>query len=543
LLPFQGGAKTVRFQTTQVNSDHIVSDVIVTEYTYDSDQYTSYWEGLLPIETFTSGHYTTALFITSLNGTEFGPRAMVSYSVNDNRNPPIRDCTEDWDCPVWDTVVCEDGFQTRTCTDPNNPPCLDTTTMPALTQECCLAEWYCEDWPDECPSTGVMTRVCIDGNQCDLANGSYTEDQECEYTESDNNTNANTESDNNTNANTEQQQSQIEEPTITMVAPTHGEVYKGSVGLQATLVGDVDGVLFFFDRINGRDNQLIGRAQPFENDPMTWERVWDISQIPNGDYYVYARAWRRDRHAGPFFISENRIRFTINNSAQTTEGTTDGTMISEDTRDTDGDGVTDTVEALIGGDPNAPDLTAEQASGLIDADITLTLEERQEQKDLLNRASFEEPITKGTLVPEKLKILKIDNFSPKIGQNQLVINGTGPVNTYLTLFIYSTPIVVTTKTDDSGNFTYTLDSDLLDGEHEVYVTLTDDTGKVKEKSNPLSFFIRRAQAVSEEEYLRGDLNVDADKSTTLNNYVIGVILLVGVLLIVVFIIYVLKKQK
>jgi len=242
-------------------------------------------------------------------------------------------------------------------------------------------------------------------------------------------------------------------------------------------------------------------------------------------------------------MSDNRIRFTINNSAQAADQTTDGTMISEDTRDTDGDGIIDTVETLIGGDPNVPDLTAEQALELIDADVTFTLEERQEKKNSIKSAIFDEPTTQGTLVPEKLKVVKISNFIPKIGQNQIVISGVGPINSYLTLFIYSTPIVVTTKTDESGNFTYTLDSDLLDGEHEVYVTLTDDTGKIREKSNPLSFFIRKAQAVSEEEYLRGDLNVDSEKSSTLNNYVIAVVLLVGVLLIVVFIIYVLKKQK
>ena len=51
------------------------------------------------------------------------------------------------------------------------------------------------------------------------------------------------------------------------------------------------------------------------------------------------------------------------------------------------------------------------------------------------------------------------------------------------------------KTDANGNWTYTLDKELENGEHQVYVAITDNTGKITAKSNPLTF-VKTAQAVN-----------------------------------------------
>ena len=65
----------------------------------------------------------------------------------------------------------------------------------------------------------------------------------------------------------------------------------------------------------------------------------------------------------------------------------------------------------------------------------------------------------------------------------------------MTLFIYSNdPIVVTVRTNENGEWIYELDKTLEDGEHEVYATITDDTGKIESTSSPMRFLVKQARA-------------------------------------------------
>src|SRR5690606_38138748 len=71
----------------------------------------------------------------------------------------------------------------------------------------------------------------------------------------------------------------------------------------------------------------------------------------------------------------------------------------------------------------------------------------------------------------------------------------------VTVFVYSyLPVVFTTEANDDGTWSYQMDDALTDGEHQAFVTVTDDTGKIESKSSPLSFFIAGAQAVSEDDF-------------------------------------------
>jgi hypothetical protein len=75
------------------------------------------------------------------------------------------------------------------------------------------------------------------------------------------------------------------------------------------------------------------------------------------------------------------------------------------------------------------------------------------------------------------------------------IKGKALPNSFVTLYIFSNPIVVTIKTDIDGSFVYTLDKELDDGEHEVFVAVTDNTGSIIAQSNPFTF-IKEANAFS-----------------------------------------------
>jgi hypothetical protein len=65
--------------------------------------------------------------------------------------------------------------------------------------------------------------------------------------------------------------------------------------------------------------------------------------------------------------------------------------------------------------------------------------------------------------------------------------GKAKPNTYVTLYIYSTPIIVTVMTDSQGNWKYDLNQELDDGVHRIYVAQIDNSGNVVAKSDPIFF--------------------------------------------------------
>jgi hypothetical protein len=77
----------------------------------------------------------------------------------------------------------------------------------------------------------------------------------------------------------------------------------------------------------------------------------------------------------------------------------------------------------------------------------------------------------------------------------IVFEGTALPNSVITLYIYSTPIIVAVKTDASGHWTYSLDKELDNGQHEVYVATVDNSGKILAKSSPIPF-IKTAEAAT-----------------------------------------------
>lgn len=60
-------------------------------------------------------------------------------------------------------------------------------------------------------------------------------------------------------------------------------------------------------------------------------------------------------------------------------------------------------------------------------------------------------------------------------------------NSYITLYIYSTPVIVTVKTDDNGDWSYELDKELENGDHELYVATVSNSGKIVARSTSIPF--------------------------------------------------------
>jgi len=77
----------------------------------------------------------------------------------------------------------------------------------------------------------------------------------------------------------------------------------------------------------------------------------------------------------------------------------------------------------------------------------------------------------------------------------ITFTGTAMPNSFVTLYIFSEPIVVMVKTNSIGEWSYTLDKELPDGTHHVMSAITDGDGRVLAKSSPLPF-VKVAQAVT-----------------------------------------------
>ncbi len=127
---------------------------------------------------------------------------------------------------------------------------------------------------------------------------------------------------------------------------------------------------------------------------------------------------------------------------------------------------------------------------------------------------YEEPTTAGYVEEEIFSVDSISVEEIEIDENgkekakKVSFQGTAPANSFVTLYIYSTPIIVTVKTDENGNWSYVLDKELEDGKHEIHVAITDNAGKIFAKSKPLPFIKEAAAITINDGFLLGGDNTE-----------------------------------
>jgi hypothetical protein len=154
------------------------------------------------------------------------------------------------------------------------------------------------------------------------------------------------------------------------------------------------------------------------------------------------------------------------------------------TQDSDKDGLSDKEEIDLGTDPFNPDSDGDGFLDKIEKDFGF---------DPLKPSSaltitYEEPLKTKARISDVYKVSRVALFvATTTGQPQLKIEGKGLPNSFVTLYIYSAPVVLVVKTDENGNFVYSLDKTLEDGYHQVYVAVNNNEGKIVERSEVFSF--------------------------------------------------------
>ncbi len=198
------------------------------------------------------------------------------------------------------------------------------------------------------------------------------------------------------------------------------------------------------------------------------------------------------------FIQEVEKRFSKDGKDLTKEEKKEINQIKEQLKkDSDGDGLPDHEEKRLGTDPYSADTDGD---GYLDGD------EVKNGFDPLGYSSgnkedkivFEDPREKG----QENRLYKVERAemeeeieSGQESEERIKIEGSALPNSFVTLYIYSDPVVVSIKADKDGSWSYILDKELEDGEHEAYAAVTDNTGKVTYKSKPFDF-VKTAKAIT-----------------------------------------------
>ncbi len=160
-------------------------------------------------------------------------------------------------------------------------------------------------------------------------------------------------------------------------------------------------------------------------------------------------------------------------------------------------------------------------------------------KTELVKIETEKPQDSTAKVLSTYKVKKVDLTEEK----EVVFSGQALPNSFVTLYIYSTPIIVTVKTDNNGEWRYILDKELENGDHTVYIATVNNSGNIVAKSSPY-LFTKTAEAVTFRDASVAEVYTDQNKPGLLKgDVVIYVVILIIMIILTLFGISISRKEK
>lgn len=160
-------------------------------------------------------------------------------------------------------------------------------------------------------------------------------------------------------------------------------------------------------------------------------------------------------------------------------------------KDTDRDGLPDSEELRLGTDPVTPD---SDGDGFLDgSEVGLGFDPKNPSP--ADRIKFQSPEKEKPQISEILKVNQVEVTALEGGESALKIQGKALPNSFVTIYIYSSPLVMVVKADSNGNWEYILDKPLAEGQHRVYATVTNNQGDLEESSEAYAFLMSGGKAL------------------------------------------------
>jgi len=103
----------------------------------------------------------------------------------------------------------------------------------------------------------------------------------------------------------------------------------------------------------------------------------------------------------------------------------------------------------------------------------------------------EQPVASPSPIVSTYKVKEVALTQKK----EIILKGQALPNSFVTVYIYSTPIIVTVKTDSQGGWQYVLNKELENGDHTIYTATVNNSGNIVAKSNGY-LFTKTAAAVT-----------------------------------------------
>ena len=221
--------------------------------------------------------------------------------------------------------------------------------------------------------------------------------------------------------------------------------------------------------------------------------------------YVRVRAYYNGK------VAENTINIKVTGSATTSYPSTSDTATTPAATDTSAVSGSEDLNSKAEADPNLSACLKAAVSEVryqefVSGKSKPTNEELSKAWICFEQTKYVLPSNWAPVRPEdvknlprdnSIKIKKMTNIKAKTNsgeeENAILISGVSAPDKNLLLYIFSEPLVLATKTDKDGNWSYQLENPLEPGSHEIYVAM-DNGDNSYVVSEPIVFNIARAES-------------------------------------------------